>query len=204
MTVSDFGIGCVVLAAGESSRLGRPKALIDIMGEPLISWITGRLVKLGFAPVIVTRMEIYDAIKNSVGDVDVVINQRPELGRTGTVKEGLKFINDKYGGGLDILIVPVDRPGFSLSTVELLISKEDSTCPTYGGKGGHPLLVSKQDCNKIMMARSDAPLNRVISPRRMPVNDKYLHFNLDTKKDVDEFLMVVKFLRESDTHREAT
>ena len=32
-------IGCIVLAAGRSSRLGSPKALIKVGGESLISWI---------------------------------------------------------------------------------------------------------------------------------------------------------------------
>jgi CTP:molybdopterin cytidylyltransferase MocA len=142
----------------------------------------------------VTRNELYQKVKDSVGDVDVIINYSPESGRTGTVKEGLKFLRRDSRGPPRILIVPVDRPGFSQSTVEFLMSKVSSTCPVFEGKGGHPLLVSKEDCDTILKASSDVPLNKVISPQRIPVDDRYLHLNIDTKEDVDRFLRAVEFL----------
>ena len=194
MKVSDTEIGCIVLAAGESSRLGYPKALIEVGGETLVSWISRRLSELGLSPVIVTRNELYQKVKDSVGDVDVIINYSPESGRTGTVKEGLKFLRRDSRGPPRILIVPVDRPGFSQSTVKFLMSKVSSTCPVFDGRGGHPLLVSEEDCDKILKTPSDVPLNKVICPQRIPVDDRYLHLNIDTKDDVDEFLRAVEFL----------
>ena len=194
MKVSDTEIGCIVLAAGESSRLGYPKALIEVGGETLVSWISRRLSELGLSPVIVTRNELYQKVKDSVGDVDVIINYSPESGRTGTVKEGLKFLRRDSRGPPRILIVPVDRPGFSQSTVKFLMSKVSSTCPVFDGRGGHPLLVSEEDCDKILKTPSDVPLNKVICPQRIPVNDRYLHLNIDPKDDVDEFLRAVEFL----------
>ena len=194
MKVSDSEIGCIVLAAGESSRLGHPKALIEVGGETLVSWISRRLTELGLSPVIVTRNELYQKVKDSVGDVDVIINYSPESGRTGTVKEGLKFLRMDSRGPPRILIVPVDRPGFSQSTVKFLMSKVSSTCPVFDGRGGHPLLVSEEDCDKILKTPSDVPLNKVICPQRIPVDDRYLHLNIDTKDDVDEFLRAVEFL----------
>ena len=194
MKVSDSEIGCIVLAAGESSRLGHPKALIEVGGETLVSWISRRLTELGLSPVIVTRNGLYQKVKDSVGDVDVIINYSPESGRTGTVKEGLKFLRMDSRGPPRILIVPVDRPGFSQSTVEFLMSKVSSTCPTFEGRGGHPLLVSEEDCNTILKVSSDVPLNKVIYPQRIPVEDRYLHLNVDTEEDVDRFLRAVEFL----------
>ena len=135
MKVSDTEIGCIVLAAGESSRLGYPKALIEVGEETLVSWISRRLTELGLSPVIVTRNELYQKVKDSVGDVDVIINYSPESGRTGTVKEGLKFLRRDSREPSRILIVPVDRPGFSQSTVEFLMSKVSSTCPVFEGRG---------------------------------------------------------------------
>tara|TARA_Y100001936_G_scaffold3767_1_gene3466 strand:+ start:2648 stop:3232 length:585 start_codon:yes stop_codon:yes gene_type:complete len=187
-------IGCIVLAAGESSRLGHPKALIEVGGETLVSWVSRRLTELGLSPVIVTRNELYQKVKDSVGDVDVIVNYSPESGRTGTVKEGMKFLRVGSGGPSRILIVPVDRPGFSQSTVEFLMSKVSSTCPTFEGRGGHPLLVSEEDCNTILKVSSDVPLNKVIYPQRIPVEDRYLHLNVDTEEDVDRFLRAVEFL----------
>ena len=47
MKISETEIGCIVLAAGESSRLGYPKALIEVGEETLVSWISRRLTEMG-------------------------------------------------------------------------------------------------------------------------------------------------------------
>ena len=185
------GIGCVILAAGRSSRLGKPKALIEVEGVSLISWILSRLAKVGLRPIVVTREELVENIRDSVGDIEIIINEEPELGRTGSVKKGLNYLKEKKVGDHRILIVPVDRPGFSISTLELLISMKSSSCPSSGVKGGHPLIVDVDDIEKILEAPSDSPLNSIIKPKKIDVEDEFLHMNLDTQKDVDDFLMVV-------------
>lgn len=187
-------IGCVILAAGRSSRLGNPKALIEVGDTSLISWMFSRLNKLGLNPIVVTREDLVERIRNSMGDVEIIINEDPELGRTGSVKKGLKFLKEGNSREIKILIVPVDRPGFSISTIELLISSKSSSCPSNGGRGGHPLLVDNHDINRILKASSDTPLNGIINPNKIDVKDPYLHLNVDTQEDVDEFLRVVDFL----------
>ena len=185
------GIGCVILAAGRSSRLGKPKALIEVEGVSLISWILSRLTKVGLRPIVVTREELVEKIRDSVGDIEIIVNEEPELGRTGSVKKGLNYLREKMVGDLRILIVPVDRPGFSISTLELLITMKSSSCPSSEGKGGHPLIVDVEDIEKILQAPSDSPLNSIIKPNKIDVEDEYLHMNIDTRKDVDDFLRVV-------------
>ena len=68
---------------------------------------------------------------------------------------------------------------------------KSSSCPSSGGKGGHPLIVDVDDIEKILEAPSDSPLNSIIKPEKIDVEDEFLHMNLDTQKDVDDFLMVV-------------
>ena len=185
------GIGCVILAAGRSSRLGKPKALIEVEGVSLISWILSRLTKVGLRPIVVTREGLVEKIRDSVGDIEIIVNDEPELGRTGSVKIGLNHLREKKMRDLRILIVPVDRPGFSISTLELLITMKSSSCPSSGGRGGHPLIVDVDDIEKILQAPSDSPLNSIIKPNKIDVEDEFLHMNIDTQKDVDDFLRVV-------------
>ena len=84
-------IGCVILAAGRSSRLGKPKALIEVEGVSLISWILSRLAKVGLRPIVVTREELVEKIRDSVGDIEIIVNEEPELGRTGSVKKAVSY-----------------------------------------------------------------------------------------------------------------
>ena len=85
---------CIVLAAGASSRLGQPKALVQVNGIPLIQYLVERLEARGLEPVIVTNAEIIVDILLTVPERTVVINPNPESGRTGSLQCGLKQILD--------------------------------------------------------------------------------------------------------------
>ena len=66
-------IGCVVLAAGSSGRLGQPKALVRIGKRCLVEWVVSRLQDHGLDPLVVTNEEISDEVTASV-DCGVVVN----------------------------------------------------------------------------------------------------------------------------------
>ena len=174
-------IGCVVLAAGSSERLGQSKALVRIGERCLIEWVVSRLQAHGLNPLVVTNEEIADEVAASV-DCGVVVNPDPEAGRTGTLQVGIGHIGT--GSGQRILVVPVDRPGFSDSTLETLLDSTATSCPTQGGRGGHPILLSAEDAGKVVEGLPSAPLRNLINPVRIEVTDPYLHLNVDRPEDL--------------------
>ena len=175
------GIGCVVLAAGSSERLGQPKALVRIGERCLVEWVVSRLQAHGLDPLVVTNEEIADEVAASV-DCGVVVNPDPGAGRTGTLQIGIGHIGT--GAGQRILVVPVDRPGFSDSTLETLLDSTATSCPTQGGRGGHPILLSAEDAGKVVEGLPSAPLRNLINPVRIEVTDPYLHLNVDRPEDL--------------------
>ena len=178
---------CIVLAAGASTRLGQPKALVEVGGKPLIQILVERLEKTGLEPVIVTRAELSVDILLALPERTVVINPNPDAGRTGSLQCGLKQILDTKGGerAFRLLVVPVDRPGFSDETVQTLMKMEICACPQQNGKGGHPLLLMPDDVATIRTASPDTPLRDLCKPERFDVDDLHLHLNLDTPEDVE-------------------
>jgi len=174
-------IGCVVLAAGASERLGQPKALVRIGERCLIEWVVSRLRAHGLEPLVVTNEEIIDEVTASV-DCEVVVNPDPESGRTGTLQVGIRHIG--AGARRRILVVPVDRPGFSDSTLVTLLDSTVTSCPTQGGRGGHPLLLSAEDAVKVVAGSPSVPLRNLINPIRIEVTDPYLHLNVDRQEDL--------------------
>ena len=82
---------CIVLAAGASSRMGQPKALLEIDGKPLIQHLVERLEAQGLEPVIVTNAEISIDVLLALPERTVVINPNPEAGRTGSLQCGVKL-----------------------------------------------------------------------------------------------------------------
>ena len=182
MVTDSAAIGCVVLAAGASERLGQPKALVRIGDRCLVEWVVSRLQAHGLEPLVVTNDEIIDDVAASV-NCEVVVNPDPESGRTGTLQVGIRHIG--AGARRRILVVPVDRPGFSDSTLVTLLDSTVTSCPTQGGRGGHPLLLSAEDAAKVVAGSPSAPLRNLINPIRIEVTDPYLHLNVDRQEDLD-------------------
>ena len=175
---------CVLLAAGRSSRLGTPKALIRMGNQTLVGWLASRVEATGAQLVIVTREEIISEVRASVGKVPVIVNEDPESGRTGTIQVGIRHLRDTVGSDIRVLIVPVDRPGFSDSTLETISRSTVSSSPSNFGRGGHPLIVCGRDIPHILSSAPDVPLNEIVKSVKVDVGDAHLHLNIDTPEDL--------------------
>jgi len=178
-------IECVILAAGSSSRLGRDKALIHVGSRPLIRWFYDRFQRNNISVTVVANENNSSKISEIIPGSNVVVNLEPDEGRTGSLKKGVSSIDIAKGTEYRLVVVPVDRPGFSDSTLRQLIESEKSCCPVLEGKGGHPLLLSSDDVDKIRKAPSNLPLREIVNPARLQVLDKHLHLNIDTPQDLE-------------------
>ncbi|MEC7704693.1 MAG: NTP transferase domain-containing protein [Candidatus Thermoplasmatota archaeon] len=178
---------CIVLAAGSSTRMGQPKALIELDGKTVVQRIVERLEAVGLSPVIVTRPDLAVDFLLALPERKIVINPNPDAGRTGSLQCGLKQILDSKGGerAFPLLVVPVDRPGFSDETLRTIIEKKICSCPSKDGKGGHPLLLMPEDVAMIRLVEPDTPLRDLCKPERFEVDDPHLHLNLDTPDDIE-------------------
>ena len=180
----------LILAAGASKRLGRPKALIKVDGTPVVRMLGKRLQNIGIEPVIVTRQELMFDIAQTCQDSTIVVNPTPDLGRTGTIRCGILHLISQRGGDrpFRLLIVPVDRPGFSTDTLRLLSEQNQCSVPSMDGRGGHPILLMPNDIERIVAEPNpDRPLRDLVNPVHLPVEDPLLHLNLDKEEDLIGF-----------------
>ena len=181
----------VVLAAGASERLGQPKPLVPVPTEggemPLVRWMVERLEAADVEVVVVTRQELVVDVMLALPGRAIVINPEPDAGRTGSLQCGIKALLDskRLPKELRVLVVPVDRPGFSDSTLGILLEAEECCCPAKDGRGGHPLLLMPEDLENILQAGRDIPLRDLVSPLKLIVSDPCLHLNLDSPDDLE-------------------
>ncbi len=175
---------CVILAAGSSSRLGRDKALVDVGSQTLISWISRRLSGRVANITIVANESNFVEISKMLSDVNVILNRNPHKGRTGSLKVGIDSIDSSGVEDYRLLVVPVDRPGFSDSTLDRLICSEETCCPMKEGRGGHPLVLTSEDVDKVRKSSANLPLREVIEAGRFEVMDRFLYLNIDTPEDI--------------------
>jgi len=133
----------LILAAGESSRMGSPKALLEFRGETFID----RLIRCFSAyctPVIVVLGHEPEVIRAGVRfplQAVFVLNTEYERGQFSSMQCGLRAVPEDADG---VVFTPVDHPNVEGATVVKLIeSGALIAIPQYLGSHGHPVLFSR-------------------------------------------------------------
>ncbi len=140
-------VWAILLAAGESSRMGRLKALLPWRGVTLLEHQLSSLLDAGVHGVVVVLGHDADRLKPIIEAVDGAswtLNPDYLEGKTTSLKTGVAALAGRPVS--DVLLLNVDQPR-SADTVRILLERhlESSyriTIPTHGGKGGHPILIS--------------------------------------------------------------
>jgi molybdopterin-guanine dinucleotide biosynthesis protein A len=117
----------IVLAGGQSSRLGTDKSFVNVNGQSLIEQIVAKLVRLSDDVIIVTNSpEKYDRLEAKlVGDI------YPGKGALGGIYSGLRAAANAYS-----LVVACDMPFLDLNLLRymiLLARGHDVVIPRIGG-----------------------------------------------------------------------
>jgi len=140
----DYKAVGILLAAGESSRMGRPKGLLPWRGTTLLEYQMNSLLQGGCDKVIVVTgkydVEMTPLLKDRLG---VIRAYNPKFleGKTTSVKAGVGELPD---GIHSIVLLAVDqpRPAWVIEKVLRLHTDfgADVTSPNFDGHGGHPLV----------------------------------------------------------------
>jgi CTP:molybdopterin cytidylyltransferase MocA len=97
-----------ILAAGSSSRLGRPKQLVDVEGEPLLRRTARLVLEADFGPVVVVLGASYDLIAPSLDGLPVgsLVNKNWGEGMASSLRAGAAWATNTDADGC--LFLPCD------------------------------------------------------------------------------------------------
>ena len=137
----------ILLAAGESRRMGQLKALLPWQGVSLIKRQVASLRAGGVDQVVVVLGHRSDELKSELGNTAGVswqLNPDYLQGKTTSIKAGLNALGTDQPQAL--LLLNVDQPR-SAGVIRFLLEDHLShgsliTIPTHNGKGGHPIILS--------------------------------------------------------------
>lgn len=142
----------VILAAGLSSRMGRPKALLRVRpdGPTFVAQLARSLLAGGVADVIVVARpddrELATEVATLGERVRVVTNPHAERGQLSSLLAGLDAAD--HPGVRGMLVTPVDAPFVRETTIATLLSAFASrnvpiVRATFHGQHGHPVIFGR-------------------------------------------------------------
>jgi len=132
-------VAAVILAAGGSSRLGRPKQLLVFHGETLIRRSVRAAAEGGCDPVIVVVGSFGDAIQREIRSTSTIVVENPEWHRgLGTsIRRGLQEIDDAIGA---VVLLTCDQPLLDKTLIaELLAAYEKTRKPMVASRYANTL-----------------------------------------------------------------
>ncbi|TMA10395.1 MAG: nucleotidyltransferase family protein [Deltaproteobacteria bacterium] len=185
-------IAAIVLSAGESRRMGSPKALLPIKGKSFIEQIVAALKATKVAKIIVVLGHNPEPIKSKVEplSVSVVINPDYLKGQLSSLIAAIRSLQADPVKVDGVLVHLVDHPLISRSVVNEMIdrffeSKKLIVIPTYKGKRGHPVLLSSRLFPELLKAPPDQGAKAVVHAHRdetleMETDDEGVIIDIDT------------------------
>ena len=193
-------IPAIILAAGASSRMGRPKAQLLLPGRrTVLSHLMSTLTQAGISRiVVVTRAEHAAAVPDwaapSALVPEVVVNATPARGQLSSLQTGLRAIGDETPAAL---VAPVDVPFVRPDTVAALLDAWHRTAapvvrPANAGRHGHPMLIDRLVIDDVLRAPDGAPegarpvIRRYLSAAvELPVEDEGAYLDMDTPEEYE-------------------
>jgi len=189
----------ILLAAGESRRMGQLKALLPWQGTSLLKHQVASLRAGGVDRVVVVLGHRSDELKAELAGIEGVAWQlNPDYlqGKTTSIKAGLRALETEQ---LDaILILNVDQPR-SADVIRSLLKEHLSqdnliTIPTHNGKGGHPIILSPSLMDELREIDEEtfgikAVVQRHLeSTRRMELENPEVLWDLNTPEEYQRVL----------------
>jgi molybdenum cofactor cytidylyltransferase len=205
-------IGAVVLAAGGSSRLGRPKQLLTFGGETLVRRAVRAAAEAGCNPVIVVVGEMSDAIRAELDIRDSRISSSPALGNLrratvlmrATVVENTEWRNgvgtsirrglQELPGSVDaVVLLACDQPFVEASTIGKLIAACEKigrpiVASCYANTLGVPALFDRSCFEALLALPDDSGAKLLIATRPedvFPIEFEEGAIDIDTPEDFE-------------------
>ncbi len=149
------GIWAIVLAAGESRRMGSPKMLLPYDGLTIIERVIKNVMAANIEKVIIVLGAEKEKIEKITGNYNVIhcYNDNYISGMLSSVKCGFASLPEDFRAAL---ILPGDQPMIVSHEINRVIeaykaSGRGIVMPLYKGKRGHPLIVDRKYRGEVML-----------------------------------------------------
>ena len=188
-----FRFGAVILAAGESARMGTPKQLLPLDGQPLLVRAIEAALASAAWPVVVVLGAHEEKIRPVLARLPVLVADNPAWseGMASSIRVGVTTLQQFSRALAAALVALCDQPAFSAATIAQLVAAQRSTgrsivAARYAGRQGAPALFLREHFETLMHLTGEEGARALLndSPARVAaVELPALALDLDTPAD---------------------
>jgi molybdenum cofactor cytidylyltransferase len=190
-------LAVVILAAGESRRMGFPKLFAEwrkkTFAECLIQ--ASRHPRVGITRIVIGAHQDEVRRKLNWNPKDIVLNADWEQGQLSSVQAGIYSLPENATAGM--ILWPIDHPAASADLFAKLIEEFDASgsaivLPTYEGKRGHPVIFRADLYQELLNASPDVGARQVVwahadDVREVPTKDEAVVVNFNDREAIDRY-----------------
>ncbi len=184
-------ISAVILAAGQSARLGKPKQLIPWQGTTLLDFTISVIQQSGIEDIVLVLGAISEEIKKTLNiqQLRIVYNASWATGKASSIRAGLNAISSASTG---VLIFLCDQPYLSADLICNIIQAGDSSdvdiiAPAVGDQLSNPVLFKKRILPAFYTLQGEEGGKNLFSKykiQRVPWTDERILLDIDTQADL--------------------
>ncbi len=195
--INQESCSALLLAAGKSERMGLPKFTLQFdKNTTFLEKIITQYQQFGCSKIVIVINKegekiLEEKFPNLLKDCQIIVNPLENSSRFYSLQLGLK----KIGSDCPIFIHNIDNPYANPNVLGPLFLKQhtaDIIAPTYKGKGGHPILISKRVSKKIRACKTTdyilSDFLKQFSKKTVNSKDSRILTNINTKEAYDIFI----------------
>lgn len=185
----------VILAAGDSSRFGKNKLLLDWHGIPLIRHIAEQAIHSKFAEVLLVAGHQAELVYKAVKDLSLkhVENRLWQNGQSSSIIAAMAQIGKEIDG---VCFLLGDQPFISSTLIDELIkafqkSNADILIPYFGNQRSNPLIFSRTTFHSLSQLKGDEGGRQIIgqfNTEKFQWQDSRILKEIDTQADYQTLL----------------
>lgn len=203
-------VAAVILAAGESRRLGKPKQLLLWHGDPFVRRVAQTALQAGLSPVVVVSGAHAEGVENALEGlpVQIVRNEAWRSGQGSSIRLGVEALRRGQDSRVDFpqeerraatgaaLFLLADQPQVTPAVLRALCERHAATlapvvAPLVQGQRANPVLFDCRTFSELEALEGDIGGRAIFSRHRveyLPWHDERLLLDVDTWEDYQRLL----------------
>lgn len=192
-----FRFGVAILAAGGSTRMGTPKQLLEIDGQPLVVRAVEAALASSAWPVVVVLGAETEKIRSALARYPVILTENPAWseGMASSIRAAVTTLQ-QFSRSLDAALIALcDQPAFSAETIAQLVETQRTSgrsivAARYSGRQGAPALFLREHFATLTALTGEEGARQLLngpSSHVATVELPQLALDLDTPADVAAF-----------------